>query len=186
MVHLELVREGAEHSTGSGNSSPTSIPGTEDAEWVQLGLITVASELPVIGNAIDIIAPKANGGTLELRKRIHLGPISRVFTFTAVDYSHFTVELASLAGEIDDSEVADGALSIYTPFDGDTAPIRGWWKLRWLDENDVMVRREMLWAELRLAQALAAGPGGAITPQFTLTVFPNALNIGSLLKRNDA
>ena len=141
---------------------------------------------PVIGNAIDIIAPKANGGTLELRKRIHLGPVSKVITFTAVDYSEFTVELTSLAGEIDDSATAANALTAYTPFDGDTAPIRGWWRLRWIDENDVLVRRELLWADLRLAQALAAGTGGAITPQFTLSVFPNALNAGSIIKRSDA
>lgn len=187
MVHLDFCRAGALHTGGLQTSAVDDAPVvTEDDDFIQLGLITVASELPNIGPPINIVAPKANGGTLELRKRIYLGPIDKTFNFTAVDYSAFTVELAAMSGEIDDSATTTGALTSYTPFGGDTAPITGWWRVRWIDPDDVVVRREMLWGELRLGGALAAGTGGAVTPTFALLVFKNALNVGHVIKRDDA
>ena len=187
MVHLDLIRDGtAMASPEPPFATVTDAPSFVAGEWNQLGLITVASELPNIGTPINIVAPKANGGTLELRKRIYLGPIDKTFNFTAVDYSTFTVELAAMAGAIDDSATAENAMTIYTPFSGDTAPILGWWRVRWIDSDDVQVRSEVLWGELRLGGALAAGTGGAITPTFTLLVFKNASNQGQVIKRSDA
>ncbi len=186
MVHLDLVRNGATMADPEADTAAIDVaPSDDTTDWGQLGMITVGNETPDIGPAINVVAPKLNGGTLELKKRIHLGPISRIITFTAVDYSHFTVELAAMAGAINDTATAAGEMTPYVPFGGDTAPILGWWRVRWIDPEDTVVRQEVVWGELRLSGGLAAGTGGAITPQFSLLVLVNALNRGGLIKQSD-
>ena len=180
MPHLSVIREGLTSAflTAATDLLPVSklsdfgLILVGNAEWIALGGITVASDNPVLGNAIQIVRPKANGGTLELAKEIRLGPISRVITLTAVEYNNFTTQLAAMTTHIDETGVAIDGLKAYTPFSGDTAPIRGWFQIVWYDQDDVLTRREILWGELRLGQALTSGMGGAISPQFVLNIFP--------------
>jgi hypothetical protein len=189
MPHLSVMVEGITSTflTGLPTKSSDLIGiDVDHADWVALGGITIASDLPVLGNAIQIIKPKANGGTLEMTKEIRLGPVSRVITLTAVEYNNFTIQLAAMTTVLDETGITPGEMLPYVPFSGDTAPIRGWFQICWYDQDDVLVRREGLWAELRLAQALASGMGGAIAPQFSLTVFAAEFNFGEFLSRSDA
>jgi hypothetical protein len=142
---------------------------------IDLAGITSVKETPVIGNAIDIVTPIAGTGQMQIAKRIHNGPCSKTWAIQCAEYDQFAMQLAGLSAPLPTSIQANGFVS-FTPFSAQSDPVRGWFLLQSYDQNDLLVRVQLYWAELRFAGSFDSSGTAATAPSFTLFAIPTGGN----------
>jgi len=142
---------------------------------IELAGITSVKETPVIGNSLDIIKPIAGTGQMQIVKRIHNGPVSKTWAIQCAEYDQFAMQLAGLSLALASTAESNGFVS-FSPFSAQSAPVRGWFLLTSYDQEDILVRVQLYWAELRLSGSFDTSGTAATTPAFTLFALPSGGN----------
>jgi len=146
--HLWFFRDGAAITVpAAGTASKTVKPGALDPLWVKLGAIMTSGITPARGEPVEVWAPQP--GRLR-RTNVHRPKQDFKISVTVGEWTMLIVEA------IWGCQALASNATQFNPLAG--SAIKGWFKVEWIDDNDVLRFTVDTYGEMTVSDEVAIAP----------------------------